>query len=435
MSRSIAVLFVMAISLAARGADAQESTARPGAVEVTYMPAGAAFFTSKDDSSGETDPTPNFGNYTFGTAVTVNLNRVIGIEGEIGSMIATKSGLQFGTLGDDLKAPNMLSYTGNVVLSPWTGHALVPYATGGIGGMTMFERPRLGVLSDETFLTGNVGGGVKWYAANKRWGLRGDYRFAATRGKDDAPEFYGRDTRYAHRVYAGVMIGTGTRRTAPRPPATPATPAPPIAAAPPPPPPVQQQVSVREVEEVEVEETIEFAVLDDVQFDFDQAVPRADALPALQQAVSALEAEHRPSSGHRRPRQQRGHGGVQPCARRTARVVGQGLHRRQRDRRVAAADHQLRRRAAQVRQFDGRDPTPESPCRIRTRRPEQQRPAIVGAVEATRAKHAPADAGPDCGLRTSASGLSRATARSAFPNAPAQTAPPLARVQRVDRMS
>ena len=287
MSRSIAVLFVMAISLAARGADAQESTARPGAVEVTYMPAGAAFFTSKDDSSGETDPTPNFGNYTFGTAVTLNLNRVIGIEGEIGSMIATKSGLQFGTLGDDLKAPNMLSYTGNVVLSPWTGHALVPYATGGIGGMTMFERPRLGVLSDETFLTGNVGGGVKWYAANKRWGLRGDYRFAATRGKDDAPEFYGRDTRYAHRVYAGVIIGTGTRRTAPRPPATPATPAPPIAAAPPPPP-VQQQLSVREVEEVEVEETIEFAVLDDVQFDFDQAVPRADALPALQQAVSAL---------------------------------------------------------------------------------------------------------------------------------------------------
>jgi peptidoglycan-associated lipoprotein len=288
MSRSIAALFVMAISLAARSAGAQEATARPGAVEVTYMPAGAAFFTSKDDSSGETDPTPNFGNYTFGTAVTVNLNRVIGIEGEIGSMIATKSGLQFGTLGDDLKAPNMLSYTGNVVVSPWTGHALVPYATGGIGGMTMFERPRLGVLSDETFLTGNVGGGVKWYAANKRWGLRGDYRFAATRGKDDAPEFYGRDTRYAHRVYAGVIIGTGTRRTAPRPPATPATPAPPVAAAPPPPPPVQQQLNVREVEEVEVEETIEFAVLDDVQFDFDQAVPRADALPALQQAVNAL---------------------------------------------------------------------------------------------------------------------------------------------------
>jgi hypothetical protein len=33
----------------------------------------------------------------------------------------------------------------------------------------MFERPSLGVLADETFLTGNAGGGVKWYAPNCRW--------------------------------------------------------------------------------------------------------------------------------------------------------------------------------------------------------------------------------------------------------------------------
>ena len=70
----------------------------------------------------------------------------------------------------------------------------------------MFERPARGVSSDETFLTGNVGGGVKWHAPNKRWGLRGDYRFAVTKSKDDAPEFYGRDNRYAHRLYGGVII-------------------------------------------------------------------------------------------------------------------------------------------------------------------------------------------------------------------------------------
>jgi hypothetical protein len=40
----------------------------------------------------------------------------------------------------------------------------------------MFERPALGVLDDETFLSGNVGGGVRWYAPNKRWA------FAATIG-------------------------------------------------------------------------------------------------------------------------------------------------------------------------------------------------------------------------------------------------------------
>ena len=45
-------------------------------------------------------------------------------------MIATTSDLQFGDLPGDVKAPNMLSYTGNVVVTPWTGHSVVPYAAG-----------------------------------------------------------------------------------------------------------------------------------------------------------------------------------------------------------------------------------------------------------------------------------------------------------------
>ena len=126
----------------------------------------------------------------------------------LGSMIATTSDLQFGDLDKHTKSPNMLSYTGNAVVSLWTGHAVVPYATGGVGGLTMFERPGVGVFNDETFLTGNVGGGVKWYAPNNRWGLRGDYRFVASKSKDDAPIFFGRDTRYAHRVYGAVIINT-----------------------------------------------------------------------------------------------------------------------------------------------------------------------------------------------------------------------------------
>jgi len=102
----------------------------------------------------------------------------------------------------------MLSYTGNLVVSPFSGHRFVPYGTGGIGGLTMFERPGVGVISDQTFLTGNVGGGVKWYAPNNRWGIRGDYRFGITQSKDDAPEFFGRDRRYVHRAYAGIVINT-----------------------------------------------------------------------------------------------------------------------------------------------------------------------------------------------------------------------------------
>jgi opacity protein-like surface antigen len=199
MSRRIAVLATLGFVIGIGSAYAQETTPGPGAVEVTYMPAGAAFFTSKGDS-------PSFGNYGFGTAAAFNINRVVGIEGEVASMIATTSDLQFGDLDSNVKAPNMLSYTVNVVVSLATGHAVVPYATGGGGGLTMFERPELGVFNDETFFTGNVGGGVKWYAKNNRWGLRGDYRFAVTQSKDDAPAFFGRDTRYAHRVYGAVII-------------------------------------------------------------------------------------------------------------------------------------------------------------------------------------------------------------------------------------
>jgi Outer membrane protein beta-barrel domain len=201
MSRRIAALVIVGISLGVGSAHAQEASDAPALVEVTYMPAGAAYFASKDDK-------PSFGNYGFGTVVTFNLNRFIGIEGELGAMLATRSDLQFGDLSSDVKAPNMLNYTANVVVSPGAGRSFVPYAAGGIGGLTMFERPALGVSSDETFLTGNVGGGVKWFAPNKRWGLRGDYRFAVTKSKADAPEFYGRENRYAHRLYGGVIINT-----------------------------------------------------------------------------------------------------------------------------------------------------------------------------------------------------------------------------------
>ena len=199
MSRRIVALVVLVILFGVVGAFAQESS--PGFVEVTYMPAGAAYFQSKGDA-------PSFGNYGFGTAVTFNVSRLVGIEGEVGSMIATTSDLQFGDLNHNTKAPNMLSYTANVVVAVVPGHSIVPYATGGVGGLTMFERPGLGVSADETFLSGNVGGGVKWYAKNNRWGLRGDYRFAATRSKDDAPAFFGRDSRYAHRVYGAIIINT-----------------------------------------------------------------------------------------------------------------------------------------------------------------------------------------------------------------------------------
>lgn len=164
------------------------------------MPAGAGFVPAKGKNA------PSFGNFGFGTSVTFNVSRMVAFEGEVSTMLATTSNLQFGDVNSHSKAPNMLNYTGNILVSPWTFGSFVPYGTVGIGGLTMFARPALGVASDETFLSGNFGGGVKWYASNNKWGLRGDYRFGIVRSKDDAPAFFGQDTRYMHRVYGAVVI-------------------------------------------------------------------------------------------------------------------------------------------------------------------------------------------------------------------------------------
>jgi len=199
MIRSTAVL-IAALSIGGVSrAYAQESAPGPGTVEIAVIPAGATFFTSGDRGA-------SFGNYTLGGALTYNVNRVIGVEGEVGGSFSALDQLQFGDLARSQKAPSTLTYSGNVVVSAPTHSSVVPYVTGGVGGLTMFKQASLGINSPDTFLTGNVGGGAKWYAPNGRWGLRGDYRFIATKSKDNAPAFFGQDTRYGHRVYGAVII-------------------------------------------------------------------------------------------------------------------------------------------------------------------------------------------------------------------------------------
>jgi hypothetical protein len=197
MNRMIAVSFTALSLMAAAPVFAQD--VEPPAVEVSLIPAGGTFFTAKGSS-------PDFGNYTYGGAIAVNLSRFVGVEGEIGGSagIAQDLALTGGT--SNLKTPNTLNYTGNIVVSAATGGSLVPFVTGGIGGLTMFERQELGIPDKETFLTGNIGGGLKWFAPNGRWGVRGDYRFITVKSKDNAPAFFGPDTRYGHRVYVGLVI-------------------------------------------------------------------------------------------------------------------------------------------------------------------------------------------------------------------------------------
>jgi hypothetical protein len=193
----VGLSFVAGGVASAQGVAASQETAPgPGKAEVTVIPGGWTFFTSKGSQ-------PSFSNYDLGGAFAYNFNRIVGVEGEGGASFGVKQNLD--AFAFEAKSPNMVSYTGNVIVN-WPGHSVVPFATGGVGGMTLFDREVLGIFDSTTFLTGNVGGGVKWYAGNGRWGLRGDYRFQVTRSKDDAPEFFGQDTRFGHRVYGGLII-------------------------------------------------------------------------------------------------------------------------------------------------------------------------------------------------------------------------------------
>jgi hypothetical protein len=199
MIRTIGIYIGTFLLMSAASAMAQEIGPGTGALEVTAIPAGGTYFTSKGSS-------PDFGNYTYGGALTYTINRIVGVEGEASGTAGIAQDLTFGTATSNQKTPNTFNVSGNLVLSADTGHSVVPFVTGGVGGLTMFERAELGVSDVRTFLTGNVGGGVKWYAPNGRWGLRGDYRFTAVRSRDDAPAFFGQNTRYGHRIYVGVLI-------------------------------------------------------------------------------------------------------------------------------------------------------------------------------------------------------------------------------------
>lgn len=98
MSRRIAAHVVAGVILFGAGsAFAQESNLRPGIVEQTCMPAGAACSSSEQDSKC-------VDNRGSGPAFNFNLTWVDGIEGEVGSIVPITPGLQFGDLNHSVDA-------------------------------------------------------------------------------------------------------------------------------------------------------------------------------------------------------------------------------------------------------------------------------------------------------------------------------------------
>lgn len=199
MKRLIAVVFTFVSIIGTSQAYAQDAAPVTGKVQLSVIPGGGVFITEEKDTSK-----PGFGNYGLGGALTFNVNRFVGIEAEVLAGLGITQELESAGVSADVKTPHLLTYSGNIVLSAPNSSSVVPYITGGVGGLTLLKTTRLGIDEAETFLTGNAGAGLKWSAG--RWGLRADYRFLVVRSKDDATDFFGQQRRYGHRVSAGVTV-------------------------------------------------------------------------------------------------------------------------------------------------------------------------------------------------------------------------------------
>ena len=205
MRRFFTTVAVIAMVAAPAVAYAQERVGA-GRIEVAGFPTGGMFFTGPSNNQE-----PKFENYALGAAFTYNLNPFFGLEGEFGNAVGVHQKITFAdNVLTDQRSPSLWAYAGNVVVNPiGSNRIVVPYATGGLGGMTLREKNdirNLGVVDNTTYFAGNVGGGVKWFA-HRYFGLRGDYRLVMVNDRATAPEFFGRhEVRYGHRVYGGLLF-------------------------------------------------------------------------------------------------------------------------------------------------------------------------------------------------------------------------------------
>lgn len=206
MAHRTLILSVMIVLLECAVAYPQERAAGAGRVEAAFYPAGGIFFTEGPNKSE-----PSFGDYALGLSGTYNINRWVGLEGEFGGGVGVKQNIDFarGTFSN-IKPPHMIAYNGDLVVHPGgNNRPVVPYVAGGIGGLTLVDTDsvhQFGLTKSDTFLSGNAGAGLKWFSS-RGWGVRGDYRFFATKGKDDASPFFGlQNNRYGHRINASIVL-------------------------------------------------------------------------------------------------------------------------------------------------------------------------------------------------------------------------------------
>jgi hypothetical protein len=185
----------------------QEVANRPISLELGGSPGGGTWLTGGD---GNTES--NFNVYTIGAYVDWYATQKLALEGEYTFGFGMSQDLTFQNgLIPGQQVPWTGDIGGRVLFFPRTTTARLPFYIGaGLSRLALRSRKQttnLGydpeVLSSESFLATNIGGGVKLpgISQSQNWSFRIDYRLLFINSNSDAPGFFAHDeSRTGHHL-------------------------------------------------------------------------------------------------------------------------------------------------------------------------------------------------------------------------------------------
>jgi hypothetical protein len=190
-------------------ASAQEASPGAGKLEIGGFPGGGLWLGGGDDNTEV-----NFNNYDFGGGATWYVTPRAAIETEAAFGLGISQNVNYhNKIVYRIQMPHTLGVSGNIVIFP-AGSAkhVAGYVTGGAGTLILYSRTAparvFGLTGNESFLTTNVGGGVKIFRKGdaRNWGFRIDYRLLMVNSKSGAvPLFAQSKRRIGHRFYIGML--------------------------------------------------------------------------------------------------------------------------------------------------------------------------------------------------------------------------------------
>jgi hypothetical protein len=209
-SKTFKVILTVAILVAGSAvASAQDQAPGAGRLEVGGFPGGGLWLAGGDDKTEV-----NFNNYDFGGDATWYVNPKAAIEAEAFFGLGLSQNVNYqNKIVYRVQMPHTLGTSGNIMIFPGgSARRVAGYVTGGAGMLTLFSRTAaarlFGLTQNESFVTTNVGGGVKLFRRGdyRNWGFRIDYRVLMVNKKSDTVALFAQSKRRTgHRFYIGML--------------------------------------------------------------------------------------------------------------------------------------------------------------------------------------------------------------------------------------